>query len=313
MSRDELRVLKKYLEDNLTKGFIRASSSPVSSPVLFVRKPGGGLRLCVDYRRLNAITVKNRYPIPLIQETLMQLSRAKYYTKLDIIAAFNRLRIAEGDEYLTAFKTRFGLFEYLVMPFGLANAPSTFQHYVNDVLRPFLDISCTAYLDDILVYSKTLKEHKEHVRSVLQALQEAGLQLDVDKCEFHKTEVLYLGIIVSTEGIRMDPAKVAAVRDWERPRNVKDVRAFLGFANFYRRFVANFSRTVSPLVALTKKDALFIFDHNCQDAFRNLKEAFTTAPALQHFDPDQACVVEADSSDYVSAGILSQHDKEELL
>jgi hypothetical protein len=139
----------------------------------------------VDYRKLNEITIKNRYPIPLIQETLNRLSKAKFYTKLDIIAAFNRLRIAEGDEWLTAFRTRYGLFEYLVMPFGLANAPSTFQHYVNDTLRPFLDVFCTAYMDDTLIYSNTLEEHREHVTQVLKAFEKAGLQLDINKCEFH--------------------------------------------------------------------------------------------------------------------------------
>ena len=150
MSQNELKVLKKYLEDNLRKGFIRASSSPAASPVIFVRKPGGGLRFCVDYRALNAITIKNRY---------------------DIIAAFNRLRIAKGDEWMTAFRTRYGLFEYLVMPFGLANAPSSFQHYVNDVLRPYLDIFCTAYIDDILIYSDDLSKHRRHVELVLEALR----------------------------------------------------------------------------------------------------------------------------------------------
>lgn len=149
MSRDELLVLKKYLRENLEKGFIRPSSSPASSPVLFVKKPGGGLRLCVDYRALNELTVKNRYPIPRINETLTLLGKAKYFTKLDVISAFHRLRIAEGDEYLTAFRTRFGLYEYLVMPFGLANAPSSFQNYINDTLRGYLDEFCTAYIDDI--------------------------------------------------------------------------------------------------------------------------------------------------------------------
>jgi hypothetical protein len=205
MSLGELKVLRKYLQDNLSKGFIRASSSPAASPVIFVKKPGGGLRFCVDYRALNAISVKNRYPIPLIQETLNRLSKAKFYTKFDIIAAFNRLRVAEGDEWKTAFRTRYGLFEYLVMPFGLANAPSTFQHFVNDVLRPFLDVFCTAYIDDILIYSNSLREHKKHVRLVLEALKEAGLQLDIDKSEFHKTEVTYLGYVISTEGVKMDP------------------------------------------------------------------------------------------------------------
>ena len=167
MSRDELQVLKKYLEENLVKGFIRASSSPIAAPVLFVKKPSGGLRLCVDYRALNALSVKNQYPLPLIRETLSKLAKAKYFTKLDIIAAFNRIRIAKGDEYLTAFRTRYGLFEYLVMPFGLIGAPSTFQHYINDVLREYLDVFCTAYLDDILIYSDSLKEHQEHIKKVL--------------------------------------------------------------------------------------------------------------------------------------------------
>jgi hypothetical protein len=313
MSQDELKVLRKYLEDHLSKGFIRASSSPVASPVIFVKKPGGGLRFCVDYRALNAVTVKNRYPIPLIQETLSRLSKAKYYTKLDIIAAFNRLRIAEGDEWLTAFRTRYGLFEYLVMPFGLANAPSTFQHFVNDVLRPFLDIFCTAYLDDILIYSETLHEHKEHVRSVLNALKEAGLQLDVDKCEFHQTEVTYLGYVVGVDGIRMDPKKVQAIVDWEYPNNVKDVRAFLGFANFYRRFIDSFSYLAAPLVALTKKDAKFLFNDDCQKAFNALKRAFTTAPILRYFDPNLPIIVEADASDYVTAGVLSQTEPDGTL
>jgi hypothetical protein len=313
MTLDELKCLRKYLDEHLAKGFIRASRSPVAAPVLFAKKPGGGLRFCVDYRALNAITVKNRYPIPLIQETLNRLSKAKYYTKLDIIAAFNRVRIAEGDEWLTAFRTRYGLFEYLVMPFGLANAPSTFQHYVNDALRPFLDVFCSAYIDDVLIYSDNLEDHKKHVRSVLLALREAGLQLDVDKCEFHKTEVLYLGLIISTEGIRMDPTKVGTIQNWETPKTVKDVQSFIGFANFYRRFIENFSKIVAPLTALTKKDVKFNFDHACQHAFEHLKERFISAPILRHFDPELPCVVESDSSDHVSAGVLSQYNKDGIL
>lgn len=172
MSRDELLVLREHLEENLGKGFIRSLTSLAAFPVLFVRKPGGGLRFCVDYRALNAITVKNRYPIPLIRETLDRLCRARYYTKLDIISAFNRLRIAQGEEWKTAFRTRYGLFEYLVMPFGLTNGPASFQHYINDALRDYLDIFCTAYLDDILIYSNSLSEHRQHVRQVLQRLSQ---------------------------------------------------------------------------------------------------------------------------------------------
>ena len=172
------------LDDNLAKGFIRASRSHAASPVMFVEKPGGGLRFCVDYRGLNAVTIKNRYPLPLIAETLNRLSRAKIFTKLDIIAAFNRLRIKEGAEELTAFRTRFGLFEYLVMPFGLCNGPASFQHFINDTLREYLDDFCTAYLDDILIYSDVESEHEIHVKRILIKLREAGLQADITKCAF---------------------------------------------------------------------------------------------------------------------------------
>ena len=308
MSEDELKVLRKFLRENLDKGFIRASSSPAASPVLFARKPGGGLRFCVDYRALNAITIKNRYPLPLIRETLAQLSKAKIYTKLDVVAAFNRIRIAKGDEWLTAFNTRYGLFETLVMPFGLSNAPATFQARINEVLHPFLDVFCTAYIDDILIYSNDLKIHRQHVRLVLQALQEAGLQLDIKKCEFEVTEVAYLGMIISTSGVKMDPKKVQCIVDWEDPKDLKDVQAFLGFANFYRRFIKNFSRIARPLVALTKKNAKFDWSRACSNAFSKLKNAFISAPVLRHFDPSREIFVEVDASDHVSAAVLSQKD-----
>jgi hypothetical protein len=185
MSRDELLVLRKTLTDLLDKGFIRVSNSPAAAPVLFVKKPGGGLRFCVDYRGLNRITKKDRYPLPLIYETLRNISKAKWFTKLDVIAAFYKLRILEGDEWKTAFRTRYGLYEWMVTPFGLANAPSTFQKYVNWALRDYLDEFCSAYIDDILIYSSgSREEHQEHVKKVLQRLREAGLQIDIDKCEF---------------------------------------------------------------------------------------------------------------------------------
>ena len=313
MSRDELLVLKKYLEEHLKKGFIRASSSPISAPVLFVKKPSGGLRLCVDYRALNALSTKNQYPLPLIRETLDRLAQAKYYTKLDIIAAFNRIRMAKDDEWKTAFRTRYGLFEYLVMPFGLTGAPSTFQHYINDVLREYLDIFCTAYLDDILIYSNSLKEHQKHVKLVLQALKTAGLQVEIEKCEFHTTETRYLGLIIGIEGIQMDPKKIETVKNWKQPQNLKDIQAFLGFANFYRRFILGFSTIVKPLTALTKKGAHFHWNEACNKAFQLLKDRFIEAPILRWFDPERRIIVETDSSDFVSGGILSQPDDNGVL
>ena len=213
MFREELAVLKKYLEENLEKGFIKPSTSPASSPVLFVKKPSGGLRFCVDYRALNEITIKNRYPIPRINETLTLIGKSMFFTKLDVISAFHRMRIAPGHEYLTAFRTRYGLFEYNVMPFGLANAPSSFQNFTNDTLGAYLDEFCTAYNDDILIFSKTMKEHQEHVRKVLIRLKKSGLQIDIGKCEFHKTSVKFLGLIISTQGIKMDPAKLQVIED----------------------------------------------------------------------------------------------------
>jgi len=313
MSREELMVLRQYLDEHLAKNFIRSSRSPFASPVLFVKKPGGGLRFCVDYRALNEITIRNRYPIPLIQETLDRLAKARYFTKLDVIAAFNKIRIREGDEKYTAFRTRWGLFEYLVMPFGVKNGPSTFQQYVNDTLREFLDVFVTAYIDDILIYSSSLSEHRKHVRMVLERLRDAGLQCDITKCNFHVSEVKYLGLIITRDGIKMDPAKVAAIQEWESPRNIRDVRAFLGFTNFYRRFIAHFSKVVKPLVELTKKGMKFQWSSACEQAFQELKKRFVTAPILAHFDPDLESVVEADSSDHAQGGVLSQYGKDGIL
>ena len=313
MSAPELLVLQKYLKENLAKGFIRASSSPCSSPVLFARKPSGGLRFCVDYRALNAITIKNRYPIPLIQETLDRLAKAMIFSKFDIIAAFNKLRMQSGQEWMTAFKTRYGLFEYEVLPFGLSGGPGSFQHYINDVLREYLDAFCTAYIDDILVYSKSKKEHKIHVRKVLEALRSAGLQLDIEKCEFFVTETTYLGLIISDKGIKMDPRKVQTIKDWITPKNIKDIQAFVGFANFYRRFVKGFSAIASPLIKLTKKGTVFSWNSECEAAFQRLKNAFVSDLILMHFDPEKKIVVEVDASDWVVGGVLSQYDDEGVL
>jgi hypothetical protein len=310
LSHKELEVLRQWLDDNLAKGFIRSSSSPAASPILFVKKPGGELRLCVDFRDLNEKTVKNRYPLPLFRETLMRLHKARVFTKLDIRSAYNLIRMAPGEEWKTAFRTRYGFFESLVMPFGLTNAPASFQHFINDTLHEYLDVFCTAYLDDILIYSEREEEHTNHVRSVLSALSRAGLNLKPEKCEFRRSSVKYLGMIISNSGCGLDPAKVSTVQEWPTPRNVKDVQSFLGFANFLRRFILGYSRIVAPLTKLTRKGIPFKWEHDQQEAFDELKQAFTTAPVLRHFDPDLPITVETDASDYVSAGILSQHDPE---
>jgi len=314
MSRDELLVLRKELTSLLDKGFIRVSNSPAAAPVLFAKKPGGGLRLCVDYRALNAITKKDRYPLPLIHETLNNICKAKWLTKLDVIAAFNKIRVKEGDEWKTAFRTRFGLFEWLVMPFGMTNAPSTFQRYINWALRRYLDDFVSAYLDDVLIYTNgSLAQHRAQVNKVLNVLREAGLQLDIKKCEFEVKTTKYLGFIIDAgKGLRMDSEKIKAVRDWKAPTTVKAVRSFLGFANFYRRFIKDFAGIASPLTRLTG-DVPFRWTEQENQAFERLKEIFTTEPVLAQFDPDRETVVETDSSGYITGGTLSQYDDQGIL
>jgi hypothetical protein len=313
LSHLELEELKRWVEENLSKGFICASSSPAAAPILFIKKGDGLPRLVVDYHAINEGTIENRYLLPLMQDTLMNLSRAKWFTKLDIRGAYNLIRMAEGEEWKTTFHTRYGLFESLVMPFHLTNTPATFQNFINDVLTPYLDRFCTAYLDDTLIYSDTFEEHQEYVNLVLEAFEKATFHLKPEKCGFHHQEVKYLGLIISTEGINMDSEKITAVQDWEAPRNLKDVRAFLGFANFYRRFVWNYSKIIQPLTLLTRKGVTFVWKEEQQKAFDTLKNTLMSVPVLARFDPNCNIIVETDASNYVSAGVLSQYDNDGIL
>lgn len=312
LSQDELKALSIYIKENLDNGFIRRSSSPAGAPILFVKKKDGSLRLCVDYRGINKITVKNRYPLPLINELMDRLSTAKTFTKLDIRNAYHRIRIAEGDEWKTAFRTRYGLFEYQVMRFGLTNAPASFQGFINDVLREYLDLFVVVYLDDILIYSETEELHTVHVSLVLSKLRKAGLYAKADKCEFDVNEVEFLGFRVGTEGVSMDPAKVACIMDWPVLKSAHEIQVFLGFANFYRRFIKGYSKLTVPLTKLLKKDTPFIWNKDSNHAFEQLKIKFTTAPILQHFDPSLPITVETDASDFAIAGVLSQPAKDQV-
>ena len=253
MSRKDNEKLCKYLLENLDKRFIRASQSFVASPFLFEQKPRGGLQFCVDCHGLNAITVKNWYPLPLITETLNQLSEAVIYNRFDVIPAFNRLKIVERDKWKIAFKIRYGLFEYIVRLFGLCNGLASFEHYINDTLRKYLDIFCTAYLDNILIYSNFLHENKRHVKIILERLRSTSLFLNLTKCEFHITEVLYLGFIINTYGIKIDSAKIKTILEWLQPACLKDVQSFFGFANFCWHFIYSYLMLVMRLVNLSKK------------------------------------------------------------
>lgn len=306
LSDTELKTLKAYLDENLKKGFITHSDSPAAAPILFVKKKDGSLRLCVDYRGLNAITIKNRYPLPLIPELLDRLKSAQIFTKIDLRGAYNLLRIAKGEEWKTAFRTRYGLYEYRVMPFGLTNAPASFQHLMNHSFRDMLDDFIIVYLDDILVFSKTKEEHVEHVRRVLQRLREVGLYAKGEKCEFHQEQVEFLGFVVTPSGLTMDLKKVQTILDWPAPKNLHELRSLLGFANFYRRFIKNYSQVVHPLTSLTKKDRTYEWTEEAQQALTALKAAFTSAALLKHYNPLRQLVLETDASDYAIAGILSQ-------
>jgi hypothetical protein len=309
LSAKELQTLREYLDENLKRGFIRPSKSPAGHPILFVPKKDGTLRLCVDYRTLNNITVKNRYALPLISELQDRFQGAKFFTSLDIREGYHKVRMKEGEEWKTAFRTRYGHYEYLVMPFGLTNAPATFQALINDTLREYLDDFVVAYLDDILIYTRTnLQDHIKQVKKVMHKLQEKGLQIKLSKCEFHQTEVNFLGSIISKKGIKMDPKKVKSIQDWPTPRSVKEVQSFLGLANFYRRFIKGFSGIARPLTDLTKKESTFTWINEHAAAFEDLKTRFTTPPILQYFDPEKEITLETDASDKAIGATISQPD-----
>ncbi|QSZ29100.1 hypothetical protein DSL72_003610 [Monilinia vaccinii-corymbosi] len=313
MSLEQLEVVKDYLKDNLAKGFIEPSQAPYVAFVLFVKKPNGSLRFCIDFRLLNSLTRKDRYPFPLIDETLARLAGAKIYTKLDIRQAFHRIRMDPASEEYTTFRTRYGSYKCKVLLFGLTNGPATYQRYMNDILFDYLDVFCTAYLDDILIYSENEEEHEEHVKLVLTRLENAGLQADLKKCEFNVKHTKYLGFIISTKGIEVDPEKIEIVESWAYPTTVKGIQSFLGFCNFYRRFIKDYGIIAKPLTELTKANTPFIFDDIYRQAFDILKEKLMTAPLLQHYDYSLPCMLETDASDGVVASVLSQKHGDDWL
>lgn len=306
MNPTELVALKDYLETNLAQGFIQPSTSPAGAPILFVKKKDGSLRLCADYRGLNAVTVKDRTALPLISETLSNLRGAKVFTAIDLRGAYNLIRVAEGDEWKTAFRTRYGHFEYLVMPFGLTNAPATFQRMINEVLRPYLDVFCAVYLDDILIYSASEAEHVQHVRTILTALRDHDLYVKAEKCHWHVDSTAFLGFVVTPEGVRMADDKVQAIREWPAPRTLSQLQSFLGFAGYYRELVPDYARVAKPLTRLTRQGA-WAWSDEALKAFEQLKMAVTEAPVLRTFDTDLPAVVETDSSGEAISGILSQY------
>ena len=257
MPPNELKELKKQLKTLLDKGFIRPSSSPWGCPALFVKKKDDSLRMCVDYRPLNEVTIKNKYPLPRIDILFDQLFGARYFSKIDLRLGYHQIKIRIEDIPKTAFSTRYGLYEFTVMSFGLTNAPAYFMYLMNSIFMEELDVFVIIFIDDILIYSKTKEDHARHIHIVLQKLRDHHLYAKFSKCEFWLEEVSFLGHVLSKDGIAVDPSKVQDVLDWKQPQNVHEVRSFLGLAGYYRRFIEIFSKIAKPMTELLKNGIKF--------------------------------------------------------
>ncbi|WVZ53380.1 hypothetical protein U9M48_004331 [Paspalum notatum var. saurae] len=305
----ELLEVKKQIDELLEKGFIRKSTSPWASPVLLTEKKDRTLRMCVDYRGLNAVTVKNKYPLPRIEDLFDQLKGACVFSKIDLRSGYHQLRIRPSDIPKTAFISRYGLYEYTVMSFGLTNAPAFFMYMMNSVFIEYLDKFVVIFIDDILIYSKTEEEHEEHLRLVLQKLREHKLYAKFSKCDFWIEEVKFLGHVISNGGIAVDQSKVSEVQNWKIPEDVKGIRSFLGLAGYYRRFIEGFSRIAKPMTALLEKNIKFQWTSACQKAFEELKKRLTTAPVLTFPDMHKPFSVYCDASRLGLGCVLMQEGK----
>ncbi|TQD77792.1 hypothetical protein C1H46_027665 [Malus baccata] len=309
MAPAELRELKIQLQELIDKGFIQPSSSPWGAPVLFVRKKDGTLRLCIDYRQLNRVTIKNRYPLPRIDDLFDQLKGACVFSKIDLRSGYYQLKIKDEDVHKSAFRTRYGHYEFLVMPFGLTNAPAAFMRLMNEVFQEYLDRFVIVFIDDILVYSKSESDHIRHLNLVLRKLREHQLYAKFSKCQFWLDQVAFLGHVVSAQGIQVDPQKIEAVESWEQPRTVTEVRSFLGLAGYYRRFVQDFSIIALPLTKLTRKDVKFEWDGSCEQSFQQLKYCLTHAPVLILPDDNGNFEIYSDASLNGLGCVLMQHSR----
>jgi len=306
---EQTRLAKTFIEENLAKGYIIPSKSPMASPLFFVGKKDGKTRPCQDYRRLNEATIKDAFPLPNISDLLRDLQGAKFFTKLDIRWGYNNVQIKPEDRWKAAFSTPFGLYEPTVMFFGLCNSPATFQRIMNHIL--WIEIRegwCKVYMDDILIVAISINELRQRTKKVLDILRKEDLFLKPEKCEFEKTSIDYLGYVISPEHIAMDPKKLSGIVDWPIPRNVRQVRSFLGFGNFYRRFIAGYSTIARPLTLLTRKGQPFDWTYEQQTAFNLLKKSFTTAPVLLMPDTTKPFFLETDASAYATGAVLMQKD-----
>src|SRR6267154_268113 len=308
LAEGQQELLDQFLEEHLRKGYIRVSNSPYASPFFFVKKNDGKQRPVQDYRRLNQITIRNTYPLPLIKELIRQLVNKEWFTKFDIRWGYNNVRIKEDNQWKAAFKTNKGLFEPTVMFFGLTNSPATFQTMMDAIFREEIASGdVIIYMDDVLIATNgSLEQHRHKVAQILKKLRDNDLYLQPEKCRFHHTEVDYLGVIVGKGHVKMDPVKVQGITDWPTPTNLKELRSFLGFGNYYKDFIQGYSRITRPLHDLTKKDTQWQWNHPQQNAFKLLKELFTSYPVLHNPDPAKCYVLDTDASQYAVGATISQ-------
>ncbi|KAH0657865.1 hypothetical protein KY289_026613 [Solanum tuberosum] len=309
MAPTELRELKEQLKDLLENGFIRPSVSPWGAPVLYVRKKDDTLRMCIDYRQLNRVTIKNKYPLPRIDDLFDQLQGTKCFSKIDLRTGYHQVRVKEKDIPKTTFQTWYGHFEFLVMSFGLANAPTIFMDLMNRVFKPFLNVFVIVFIDDILVYSRSEEDYANHLRQVLQVLRDRQLYAKFSKCEFWLKSEAFLGHIVSDERIRVDSQKREVVKDWPRPTTPTEVRSFLGLTGYYRRFVEGFSSISTPLTKVTHKATKFQWNYACERSLQELKSRLTSAPVSVLPEGTEGYTVYCDSSGVGLGCVLTQHGK----
>ena len=305
-STKEAEVVKQFVKDNLESGLIRESHSPFGAMALVVKKKDGSYRVVIDYRGLNEITVRNQHPLPLMNEMFDRVHGATVFSSMDLKNGFHQIRLREGDEHKTAFRTQDGSFEFLVLPMGLCNAPGTFMQLMNGTFRDLLGKSVLCFLDDILVFSKTRPEHIAHLREVLTRLRSKKLWVKLSKCQFGKEQVSFLGHVIGQGGLATQPEKVTDINRWPTPRNAGDVRSFLGLSGFYRRFVPNYSRIALPMTMLTQKQTKFVWDKQQNDAFEGLKAAISKAPVLIIPDPTKPYVVSCDACNFAAGAVLQQ-------
>ncbi|GJT12478.1 putative reverse transcriptase domain-containing protein [Tanacetum coccineum] len=305
----EMKELSEQLKELSDKGFIRPSSSPWGAPVLFVKKKDGSFRMCIDYRELNKLTVKNRYPLPRIDDLFDQLQGSSIYSKIDLRSGYHQLKVREEDISKTAFRTRYGHYEFQVMPFGLTNAPAVFMDLMNRVCKPYLDKFVIVFIDDILIYSKNKQEHEEHLKLILELLKKEELYAKFSKCEFWIPKVQFLGHVIDSKGIHVDPAKIESVKDWASPKSPTEIRQFLGLAGYYRRFIEGFSKIAKPMTKLTQKKVKFVWGDKQEAAFQLLKQKLCSAPILALPEGSEDFIAYYDASKKGLGAVLMQREK----